>query len=111
MSESDKSLEQRLGAILSDPNAMSTILGIVKGLNGTQNIENTAEKTEIKNENPISSHEDLPAMALPYQSTNNKSKSLALLLALKPFLSSERAHRLDTLTGLLRVLSLTDFLK
>lgn len=109
MAENDRSLEERLGAMLSDPNAMNSIMSIVKGLGGTQN--NKADQLVQKSEPQLPSNEDIPAMALPKASFESENKSLALLLALKPFLSHERARKLDTLTGLLRVLSITDFLR
>ena len=111
MSDKDKSIEERLGAILSDPNAMNTIMGIVKGLNGPQSRPGNNENPSTENSITAFDQEALPVMIPHKAGFNNNNKSLALLLALKPFLSQERAHKLDTLTGLLQVLSLTDFFK
>ena len=122
MSDSNNSLENKLMSILSDPGAMSAITSLVKGLNIGSGIaqKDKAEAPVVSEAVPAGSfdksdHEApgpiAPALAHHHGGPEFNNRSLALLLALKPFLSCERAQKLDVLTQILKVMALADIFK
>ena len=120
MNDSPNDIERKLAGILSDPDAMSSIINIVKGLGGGQ-----SQKTDSNPIAPAVAPATIPASAQAGDNLENSvpafsgyvqknsfdNKSLALLLAIKPFLSCERAQKLDMITQILKVVSLTEIFK
>ena len=118
MSESPNDLEKKLAGILSDPGAMSSIMSIVKGL-GANNLQNNntkiePENTEVEAFAPTFNDNISPVSAFskPHGHKNGfENRSIGLLLAIKPFLSHEKAQKLDMITQILKVVSLTEIFK
>lgn len=53
----------------------------------------------------------LPTMARRDRADEHTNRSLGLLLALKPFLSNERAQKLDMITQVMKVISIAEIFK
>ncbi|MBQ7821379.1 MAG: hypothetical protein IJ391_03760 [Clostridia bacterium] len=128
MSESDNNLERKLMSMLSDPTAMAGIMNLVKslGVKGSDPPKETFSSTNVTSNEAVpagafeqiaqSENKSLEVPALPAFGNINhhdefSSKSLGLLLAIKPFLSRDRAQKLETVTQILKVISLTDLFK
>ena len=124
MSDNGNDIERKLMGVLSDPSAMASIMSLVKSLGGNQGQSepNTPVKEDaepsvptIANVAPVESKTaELQAVNTFGQFHHNdefNNKSLGLLLAIKPFLIHERAEKLETVTQILKVLSLTEIFK
>ena len=55
--------------------------------------------------------ESIPTMARRDRTDEHTNRSLGLLLALKPFLSNERAQKLDMITQVMKVISIAEIFK
>ncbi len=117
MSENQNGFEDKLSAILSNPEALSGILNIAKNLGNEQNNKAKASNTPGHGKQaPIETDVVELESVMAHQSnegTHNKASadSLALLCAIKPFLDFERASRLDKIMQILKILSITDLFK
>jgi hypothetical protein len=106
---SENGFEDKLSAILSNPEALAGIMNIAKGLGQQQSAAKESPKPQIIE----SSNQTVPAISqgnFGFQS-GQSFKGLELLLAIKPFLDRERADRLDKITQILRIISYTDLFK
>ena len=117
MSENSSDLEKKLMTILSNPEALSGIIAIAKGL-GAAKSENTdpapLETTAVqKNENAPEAVAAFNQNPLHIQTNGHgiSDKSVGLLLSLKPFLSNSKAEKLDVITQLLKIAAITDIIK
>lgn len=122
MNENGTDLEQGLNRILSDPAALASIMNIVSGLSKntgntqTNHSGNAGSETEVtpdalqaSTRTPADAPVNVPA---PQTVKNDRfNNSLGLLCAIKPFLDTERAQKLDKITQILKVVSITDLLK
>ena len=108
-------LENKLNDILSNPEALSSIINTVKGLSGISNSNKTDNIPSVSNENSFTYPND-SLVPVSNSVKNNKEgiisdKSIGLLLALKPFLSESKREKIDVITSLLKVAALADLLK
>ena len=110
--------ESKINGILSDPEALSGIINAVKGLGLVQPSQNTSQvfpKTDPHGLIPERNATDtLSAMGKAFNEDKESivsSKSIGLLLALRPFLSAEKRDKIDVITKLLRIATLTELLK
>lgn len=106
---SESGFEDKLSAILSNPEALAGIMNIAKGLG----LQSSTPKDEPKAQIIENTNETVPAISQGnFGFHQGKSfKGLDLLLAIKPFLDRERADRLDKITQILRIISYTDLFK
>jgi len=100
--------EDKLGAILSDPNAMSQIMTLAQSLGGSTPPSEDAVSAPPAPAPPASSAPDLSGllgnldpqtlqagMQLLSEFSSGEDQRAALLLALKPFLKEERRAKID----------------
>ena len=97
-------MEQKLGAILSDPESMSKIMELAKGLGLNPPMQDSsAAPAEAKESNPdpapatpaASPMSGLGALLSSMSNQSPDDKQTALLKALRPYLRPERQDRLD----------------
>ncbi len=112
-------LENKINGLLSDPEALSSIINVVKGLGGLSVSPQSGASAPIKptlfSEHTETQESDV-MNALSANIHNEKdgiisSKSVGLLLALRPFLSEGKREKIDVITKLLKIAALTDLLK
>lgn len=114
MSENSNNFEEKISAILSNPEAMASIINIAKGLGlqnntATDKENDTAQKSIIDTEaKEISA---VPVVSKPNSIEDKTAKSIALLCAIKPFLDNERAERIDKITQIMKILNITGLIK
>ncbi len=110
--------ESKINGILSDPEALSGIINAVKGLGLAQSAQNASQI--LPKPNPIESISEASttdALSVIGKAFGDEkegiisSKSIGLLLALRPFLSAEKRDKIDVITKLLRIATLTELLK
>ncbi len=118
MNEGSNDLEKKLGSILSDPGAMESIMNLVKNLgsNSSQNNNtHTMPESNVIDVFGSNFNESIAPVGNPSKSYGNKdyfdNRSVGLLLAIKPFLSHDRAQKLDMITQILKVVSLAEIFK
>ena len=104
-------LEEKLNAILSDPQAMGQILSAARALSG-QEEENAPAETDTTSDNetdPLSALGQLDpkllqaGMRLLSEYTSGDERKTALLEALKPFLRPERQAKIDQAVKIARL--------
>lgn len=110
MSESN-SFDQKISALLSNPEALAGIMNLAKSLGLDQNKRNQESESLPVISKPAEVEMIKEASAEPFKGTSNNIKGIELLLAIKPFLDHERADRLDKITQVLKIVSLTDLFK
>ena len=118
MNEGSNDLDKKLSGILSDPKAMASIMNIVKNLSTnnpqSNNMNNLHESNAIDVFAPSFDESIAPVgnLSKSYGDKNEfDNRSIGLLLAIKPFLSHDRAQKLDMITQILKVVSLTEIFK
>lgn len=122
MNENGNDLEQGLNRILSDPAALASIMSIVSGLSkGNADSQDSGASNAVVDvtESSLSPQADMANVTdaqrgtpMPPAPKNDRfANSLGLLCAIKPFLDTDRAKKLDKITQILKVVSLTDLLK
>lgn len=103
--------EEKLNAILSDPQAMGQILSAARALSG-QEEENAPAETDTTSDNetdPLSALGQLDpkllqaGMRLLSEYTSGDERKTALLEALKPFLRPERQAKVDQAVKIARL--------
>jgi len=103
--------EEKLNAILSDPQAMGQILSAARALSG-QKEENAPAETDTTSDNetdPLSALGQLDpkllqaGMRLLSEYTSGDERKTALLEALKPFLRPERQAKVDQAVKIARL--------
>lgn len=118
----DNDFSEKLGALLSNPEALAKIAGIAGSL-GLSSPAPTPEKTEAKEAHECSScpaHDLLPCGGAPCpfpekgkasSAAKSIAESRALLSALKPYLSAERCARIDKILGMMKIAEIMGYLK
>ena len=112
-------LESKINGLLSDPEALSSIINVVKGLGGASIPSQNGIAAAAKPQAFTDQTEKLETGSVPALSNNVyndkdgiiSSKSIGLLLALRPFLSEGKREKIDVITKLLKIASLTELLK
>lgn len=109
-------LESKISGLLSDPEALSSIINVVKGLSGASlapaNSAASTTKPQVLTENTeISTVPTLNNNVYNEKDEIFSAKSIGLLLALRPFLSEGKREKIDVITKLLKIASLTELLK
>lgn len=105
-------LEEKLNAILNDPQAMGQILSVAKALSGQEEEDSAHAETEIPTEggsDPLSALGQLDpklvqlGMRLLADYSAGDDKKTALLEALRPFLRPERQAKVDQAVRIARL--------
>jgi hypothetical protein len=110
----DNDFSEKLGALLSNPDAMAKIAGLAGslGLSGAA-AEKPTEKERPCNDCPAK--EILPCPFPKKEGASDTAKSIAqsraLLVALKPYLSAERCARIDKILGMMKIAEIMGYLK
>lgn len=104
-------LSNALQGILSNPEALSSIMSIVGNIKGNSDAKEPkkSEAGEISDTpvfNPFPSAQAAPIPAQPPFKYSERSREKELLLALKPFLSNRKCETIDTFVRLLDIVSL-----
>ena len=100
-------LEEKLNAILSDPQAMGQILSAARALSGQE--EDAAAEAGTGDADPLSALGQLDpkllqlGMQLLSEYTGSDNRQAALLEALKPFLRPERQAKVDQAVKIARL--------
>ena len=111
-------LEEKLSAILNDPNSMEQILSLAKNL-GIGPPPSTSSSEQAA---PVSTPEDTSAPLLDEKMLHTflsimqnggqiNDRQMALLNALRPFLGSDRRKKLDESAKMLHMMKLLPLLK
>ena len=98
-------LSNKLSSLLSDPEGLNQIKELANSLLG----ENNAEENKTKAQE--GGNEIAAIMQILQALKGANDKSVELLLALKPHLSSERQKKLDTAIKLLKIYSVLPLIK
>lgn len=101
----DENLSEMLKGVLSDPDAMSKIMGAAQGLMGAQSAPNQKDDTAS-----VSSEEKKEDAVKVVGKTGNEER-IALIMALRPYLSPERRKNADNLIKMLKMMKLADMSK
>lgn len=102
----DENLSEMLKGVLSDPDAMSKIMGAAQGLMGSS----ATPEARPKESNGTASTEDTVPTVTHVGKTGNEER-IALISALKPYLSSKRRENADSLIKMLKMMKLADMSK
>jgi hypothetical protein len=117
----DNDFSEKLGALLSNPEALAKIAGIAGslGLSGMPMTEKAPPK-ETRECESCPAKEVLPCggAPCPFQgkdtvgsAAKSIAESRALLAALKPYLSAERCARVDKILGMMKIAEIMGYLK
>ena len=103
----DENLNEKISALLSSPDLMANIQNVLSGLSGENSSSNSLT---AKNESSPGITDVVQALSSNNILTGlgnflkeNQSERIALLSALRPFLSSEKQETLDLIIQLLKV--------
>ncbi len=120
MSQNSSEFEKRIGSLLADPEALAGIINMVKKLGPLTSSEekttftNPIETQATESNQPIAQNVFSENIFDSHQFANNdivSGRSIGLLLALKPFLSKNKCEKIDVITKILKIATLTDLLK
>ena len=115
----DNDFSEKLGAILSNPEALAKIAGIAGSLG--LSAPPAPEKEKAASECDECPAKDLlpcggapcpfPAKDKVGHAAKSIAESRALLSALKPYLSAERCARIDKILGMMKIAEIMGYLK
>lgn len=103
----DENINEKLSALLSSPDLMSNVQKVLSGFSGEKTISNSSV---VKNEilpdvsdviQVLSSNNIISGLGSFFR--ENQSERIALLSALRPFLSKEKQETLDFIVQLLKI--------
>lgn len=125
MNPDSNALSDMLGSVLSNPEAMSSILRVASslGLNSTDGAKTdstvsygeTDRSPEVAADRPLSAHAaeetataaPLPSVPSPKKAAGDEDR-IKLLNALRPYLGDDRRKRVDSVLGILRLLRVAE---
>lgn len=94
-------ISEMLKSVMSDPETMSKLMSVAQGLTGSS-------------EGSSPTHEDEPEIetaAKPSLLTKGNEERIALISAIRPYLSPERRKSADNMIKMLKMMKLTDLSK
>jgi len=107
----DGNFADMLQGVLSDPSAMEKIMGMAKNLSGGAENDRTPPPKEPEAEKAEAEPADsAPHSLLAGMASGNKER-IALIHALRPYLSPERRKTADSLVKMLNMMKLADLNK
>ena len=117
----DNDLSEKLGALLSNPEALAKIAGIAGSLGLTgASAPPPAQEKPAHDCDACPAKEILPCGGAPCpfpkkdgigSAAKSIAESRALLVALKPYLSHERCERIDKILGMMKIAEIMGYLK
>ena len=105
-------LEERLNSILSDPEGLSELSELAKGILGNSGERSSAEKNDSGDDGGFGI--DLATVTRlggMLGNLRNDSEDSRLLLALKPYLKDKRKEKVDETVKLMKLMKLAPLLK
>ena len=105
----DGNLSDMLQGVLSDPSAMEKIMTMAKNLGGSP-VGSSEAPPPPKEDERKKNEEAAPVSLLSAGASGNKER-LALIHALRPYLSPERRKTADSLIKMLNMMKLADLNK
>ena len=120
MSQNSSEFEKKIGSLLADPDALAGIINMVRKLGPLTTSEEKSTYSKPIETQATESSKTIAQSGLSenifdsHQFAKNdiaSGKSIGLLLALKPFLSENKCEKIDVITKLLKIATLTDLLK
>ena len=94
----DANFSDMLKDVMSDPDAMSKLMSVAEGL--------------MKSEKPPEAEAtSVPEASVPTVLTKGNEERIALISAIRPYLSPERQKSADSMIKMLKVMKLTDLSK
>lgn len=106
----DGNLSEMLKDVLADPDAMEKLMGAAEKLMGNGKAEPSFQKENKDEESDCEKAQSVHAPAHHEKKAGNDER-IALLYALRPYLSPERRKSADSLIGMLKMMKLTDLNK
>lgn len=100
----DDNFSEMVKSIMSDPEAMSKLMSAAQGLMGDGQTSNGTSAE-------LSDTEALPASTSADRLKNGNEERIALISALRPFLSDSRRKNADSLIKMLKMMKLADMNK
>ena len=94
----DGNISDMLKDVMADPETMSKLMSVAEGLMKSE------KPTEAE---PVST----PEKAIPTVLTKGNEERIALISAIRPYLSAERQKSADSMIKMLKVMKLTDLSK
>ncbi len=105
----DGNLSEMLQGVLSDPSAMEKIMGVAQNLMGSQG--GSKEETPPRPEPDEKKKEETAPVPLLSAGLSGNKERIALINALRPYLSPERRKTADSLVKMLNMMKLADLNK
>ena len=96
----DENISEMLKSVMSDPDTMSKLMSVAQGLTGGN------EKPPEQDETPKIEVEAKPSIL-----TKGNEERIALISAIRPYLSPERRKSADSMIKMLKMMKLTDLSK
>lgn len=102
----DENFSEMVKSVMSDPEALKSIMGMAQGMmgNGEGTVSESREKQEKENE------EETKPTSHSIISGSNEER-IALITALRPYLSDQRKKSADSLIKMLKMMKLADLSK
>jgi hypothetical protein len=98
----DANISDMLKDVMADPETMSKLMSVAEGLMKNEKPQETAESAEAVNVMP----ESKPSIL-----TKGNEERIALISAIRPYLSPERRKSADSMIKMLKMMKLTDLSK
>ena len=107
----DDNFSEMVKSVMSDPEAMSKLMGVAKtlmsdGSSDGQSLDGGKAEHELKESVEVSQSESIISRI-----SNGNEERIALISALRPFLSAERRRSADNLIKMLKMMKLADMNK
>lgn len=96
----DENISEMLKSVMSDPDTMSKLMSVAEGLTGGN------EKPSPQVETP-----EIEVDAKPNILTKGNEERIALISAIRPYLSPERRKSADSMIKMLKMMKITDLSK
>ena len=102
----DENISEMLKSVMSDPDTMSKLMSVAKSLSGDATPTAPASSAPTAKAPPAAE-----AAAKPSILTKGNEERIALISAIRPYLSSERQKSADSMIKMLKMMKLTDLSK
>lgn len=110
----DDNISEMLKGVMSDPETMSKLMSVAQGLMGSQPSGNDKpQENESKSSTEASEPEPKaqPSNAKVNPLSSGNEERIALISAIRPYLSPERRRSADSLIKMLKMMKLADMSK
>ncbi|NLV49164.1 MAG: hypothetical protein GXY20_00550 [Clostridiales bacterium] len=93
--------EKKLNSLLSDPGSMERVMQLAKSLAGSEKA--SEDTSSLSGADAVLDPELLKLFTGAMREFNSSGDAAAIVAALKPFLSNDRAERIDRALGIARL--------